>query len=103
MIYLRLEEILLYLQPLGTIFFIQIVLLIKESRQDFLLFHQVSALFQNTLLQQLGVAPFSEGPWPLYIHPQSLSVLSRLLLIWQHKATAQGDPDVPECLKVWER
>lgn len=58
---------------------------------------------QNTLLQQLGVAPFSEGPWPLYIHPQSLSVLSRLLLIWQHKANAQGDPDVPECLKVWER
>lgn len=30
-------------------------------------------------------------------------MLSRLLLIWQHKATAQGDPDVPECLKVWER
>ncbi|EPQ18169.1 E3 ubiquitin-protein ligase UBR4 [Myotis brandtii] len=58
---------------------------------------------QNTLLQQLGVAPFSEGPWPLYIHPQSLSVLSRLLLIWQHKAAAQGDPDVPECLKVWDR
>lgn len=58
---------------------------------------------QNTLLQQLGVAPFSEGPWPLYIHPQSLSVLSRLLLIWQHKASAQGDPDVPECLKVWDR
>ncbi|XP_022407757.1 E3 ubiquitin-protein ligase UBR4 isoform X2 [Delphinapterus leucas] len=58
---------------------------------------------QNTLLQQLGVAPFSEGPWPLYIHPQSLSVLSRLLLIWQHKAGAQGDPDVPECLKVWDR
>ncbi|XP_041871799.1 E3 ubiquitin-protein ligase UBR4 [Corvus kubaryi] len=62
-----------------------------------------SPALQNTLLQQLGVAPFSEGPWPLYIHPQSLSVLSRLLLIWQHKATAQGDPDVPECLKVWER
>lgn len=60
-------------------------------------------LFQNTLLQQLGVAPFSEGPWPLYIHPQSLSVLSRLLLIWQHKATVQGEPDVPECMKVWER
>lgn len=59
--------------------------------------------FQNTLLQQLGVAPFSEGPWPLYIHPQSLSVLSRLLLIWQHKATVQGEPDVPECMKVWER
>ncbi|XP_055978695.1 E3 ubiquitin-protein ligase UBR4 isoform X1 [Sorex fumeus] len=58
---------------------------------------------QSTLLQQLGVAPFSEGPWPLYIHPQSLSVLSRLLLIWQHKAGAQGDPDVPECLKVWDR
>lgn len=58
---------------------------------------------QNTLLQQLGVAPFSEGPWPLYIHPQSLSVLSRLLLIWQHKATVQGEPDVPECMKVWER
>ncbi|XP_064028194.1 E3 ubiquitin-protein ligase UBR4 isoform X5 [Pogoniulus pusillus] len=62
-----------------------------------------SPALQNTLLQQLGVAPFSEGPWPLYIHPQSLSVLSRLLLIWQHKASAQGDPDVPECLKVWER
>ncbi|XP_066493904.1 E3 ubiquitin-protein ligase UBR4 [Tiliqua scincoides] len=62
-----------------------------------------SPTLQNTLLQQLGVAPFSEGPWPLYIHPQSLSVLSRLLLIWQHKANAQGDPDVPECLKVWER
>ncbi|KFO19168.1 E3 ubiquitin-protein ligase UBR4 [Fukomys damarensis] len=58
---------------------------------------------QNTLLQQLGVAPFSEGPWPLYIHPQGLSVLSRLLLIWQHKASTQGDPDVPECLKVWDR
>lgn len=58
---------------------------------------------QNTLLQQLGVAPFSEGPWPLYIHPQSLSVLSRLLLIWQHKASVQGEPDVPECMKVWER
>ncbi|KAG7276340.1 hypothetical protein CRUP_032395 [Coryphaenoides rupestris] len=57
----------------------------------------------STLLQQLGVAPFSEGPWPLYIYPQSLSVLSRLLLIWQHKATLQGDPDVPECIKVWER
>ncbi|XP_059232403.1 E3 ubiquitin-protein ligase UBR4 isoform X2 [Mustela nigripes] len=62
-----------------------------------------SPILQNTLLQQLGVAPFSEGPWPLYIHPQSLSVLSRLLLIWQHKAGAQGDPDVPECLKVWDR
>ncbi|XP_044852020.1 E3 ubiquitin-protein ligase UBR4 isoform X3 [Mauremys mutica] len=62
-----------------------------------------SPTLQNTLLQQLGIAPFSEGPWPLYIHPQSLSVLSRLLLIWQHKASAQGDPDVPECLKVWER
>uniref|UniRef100_A0A8D2L812 Ubiquitin protein ligase E3 component n-recognin 4 n=1 Tax=Varanus komodoensis TaxID=61221 RepID=A0A8D2L812_VARKO len=62
-----------------------------------------SPALQNTLLQQLGVAPFSEGPWPLYIHPQSLSVLSRLLLIWQHKASFQGDPDVPECLKVWER
>lgn len=59
--------------------------------------------FQSTLLQQLGVAPFSEGPWPLYIYPQSLSVLSRLLLIWQHKATLQGEPDVPECIKVWER
>lgn len=59
--------------------------------------------FQNTLLQQLGIAPFSEGPWPLYIHPQSLSVLSRLLLIWQHKASVQGEPDVPECMKVWER
>lgn len=59
--------------------------------------------FQSMLLQQLGVAPFSEGPWPLYIHPQSLSVLSRLLLIWQHKATQQGEPDVPECIKVWER
>ena len=58
---------------------------------------------QSILLQQLGVAPFSEGPWPLYIHPQSLSVLSRLLLIWQHKATLQGEPDVPECIKVWER
>ncbi|XP_077460740.1 E3 ubiquitin-protein ligase UBR4 isoform X2 [Stigmatopora argus] len=62
-----------------------------------------SPSLQNTLLQQLGVAPFAEGPWPLYIHPQSLSVLSRLLLIWQHKATGQGDPDVPECMKVWER
>ncbi|XP_064423992.1 E3 ubiquitin-protein ligase UBR4 [Latimeria chalumnae] len=62
-----------------------------------------SPALQNTLLQQLGVAPFSEGPWPLYIHPQGLSVLSRLLLIWQHKASALGDPDVPECLKVWER
>ncbi len=58
---------------------------------------------QNTLLQQLGVAPFSEGPWPMYIHPQSLSVLSRLLLIWQHKASQQGEPDVLECMKVWER
>uniref|UniRef100_A0A4W3HBC8 Ubiquitin protein ligase E3 component n-recognin 4 n=1 Tax=Callorhinchus milii TaxID=7868 RepID=A0A4W3HBC8_CALMI len=58
---------------------------------------------QNTLLQQLGIAPFSEGPWPLYIHSQSLSVLSRLLLIWQHRASAQGEPDVPECMKVWER
>ncbi|XP_013766248.1 E3 ubiquitin-protein ligase UBR4 [Pundamilia nyererei] len=62
-----------------------------------------SPALQSTLLQQLGVAPFSEGPWPLYIHPQSLSVLSRLLLIWQHKATLQGEPDVPECMKVWER
>ncbi|MGH0168045.1 UNVERIFIED_CONTAM: hypothetical protein FKN15_073672 [Acipenser sinensis] len=62
-----------------------------------------SPTLQNTLLQQLGVAPFSEGPWPLYIHPQSLSVLSRLLLIWQHKAGAQGNPDVAECMKVWER
>ncbi|KAJ7306604.1 hypothetical protein JRQ81_009996 [Phrynocephalus forsythii] len=62
-----------------------------------------SPTLQNTLLQQLGVAPFSDGPWPLYIHPQSLSVLSRLLLIWQHKASLQQDPDVPECLKVWER
>ncbi|XP_044524637.1 E3 ubiquitin-protein ligase UBR4 [Gracilinanus agilis] len=62
-----------------------------------------SPTLQNTLLQQLGIAPFSDGPWPLYIHPQSLSVLSRLLLIWQHRANAQGDPDVPECLKVWER
>ncbi|XP_057678820.1 E3 ubiquitin-protein ligase UBR4 isoform X1 [Corythoichthys intestinalis] len=62
-----------------------------------------SPSLQNTLLQQLGVAPFSEGPWPLYIHPQSLSVLSRLLLIWQHKASGQGEPDVPECMKVWER
>ncbi|KAK7896704.1 hypothetical protein WMY93_022029 [Mugilogobius chulae] len=62
-----------------------------------------SPALQSTLLQQLGIAPFSEGPWPLYIHPQSLSVLSRLLLIWQHKATVQGDPDVPECMKVWER
>ncbi|KAK5619189.1 E3 ubiquitin-protein ligase ubr4 [Crenichthys baileyi] len=62
-----------------------------------------SPVLQNTLLQQLGVAPFSEGPWPLYIHPQSLSVLSRLLLIWQHKASLQGEPDVPECMKVWER
>ncbi|KAL7976240.1 hypothetical protein Chor_008337, partial [Crotalus horridus] len=57
----------------------------------------------NILLQQLGVSPFSEGPWPLYIHPQSLSVLSRFLLIWQHKASSQTDPDVPECLNVWER
>ncbi|XP_010769119.1 LOW QUALITY PROTEIN: E3 ubiquitin-protein ligase UBR4 [Notothenia coriiceps] len=62
-----------------------------------------SPALQSTLLQQLGVAPFSEGPWPLYIHPQSLSVLSRLLLIWQHKASVQGEPDVPECMKVWER
>uniref|UniRef100_A0A3B3SK32 Ubiquitin protein ligase E3 component n-recognin 4 n=1 Tax=Paramormyrops kingsleyae TaxID=1676925 RepID=A0A3B3SK32_9TELE len=62
-----------------------------------------SPTLQNTLLQQLGVAPFSEGPWPLYIHPQSLSVLSRLLLIWQHKASLVGDSDVPECMKVWER
>lgn len=70
--------------------------------------HKNESLFifchsQSTLLQQLGVAPFSEGPWPLYIHPQSLSVLSRLLLIWQHKASVQGEPDVPECMKVWER
>ncbi|CAG03215.1 unnamed protein product [Tetraodon nigroviridis] len=62
-----------------------------------------SPALQNILLQQLGIAPFSEGPWPLYIHPQSLSVLSRLLLIWQHKASVQGEPDVPECMKVWER
>uniref|UniRef100_A0A4X2KYM1 UBR-type domain-containing protein n=1 Tax=Vombatus ursinus TaxID=29139 RepID=A0A4X2KYM1_VOMUR len=62
-----------------------------------------SPTLQNTLLQQLGIAPFSDGPWPLYIHPQSLSVLSRLLLIWQHRASAQGNPDVPECLQVWER
>uniref|UniRef100_W5MAW8 Ubiquitin protein ligase E3 component n-recognin 4 n=1 Tax=Lepisosteus oculatus TaxID=7918 RepID=W5MAW8_LEPOC len=62
-----------------------------------------SPALQNTLLQQLGVAPFSEGLWPLYIQPQSLSVLSRLLLIWQHKASVQGNPDVPECMKVWER
>ncbi|XP_065141997.1 E3 ubiquitin-protein ligase UBR4 isoform X2 [Paramisgurnus dabryanus] len=62
-----------------------------------------SPTLQNTLLQQLGVAPFSEGPWPMYIHPQSLSVLSRLLLIWQHKASQQGEPDVPDCMKVWER
>uniref|UniRef100_A0A8C2GSI0 Ubiquitin protein ligase E3 component n-recognin 4 n=1 Tax=Cyprinus carpio TaxID=7962 RepID=A0A8C2GSI0_CYPCA len=62
-----------------------------------------SPSLQNTLLQQLGVAPFSEGPWPMYIHPQSLSVVSRLLLIWQHKASQQGEPDVPECMKVWER
>ncbi|TRY87095.1 hypothetical protein DNTS_009169 [Danionella cerebrum] len=52
-----------------------------------------SPSLQNTLLQQLGVAPFSEGSWPMYIHPQSLSVLSRLLLIWQHKASQQGEPD----------
>ncbi|XP_026545772.1 E3 ubiquitin-protein ligase UBR4-like [Notechis scutatus] len=62
-----------------------------------------SPTLQNILLQQLGVSPFSEGPWPLYIHPQSLSVLSRFLLIWQHKASTQMDPDVPECLNVWER
>ncbi|XP_078094991.1 E3 ubiquitin-protein ligase UBR4 isoform X5 [Mustelus asterias] len=62
-----------------------------------------SPILQNTLLQQLGIAPFSEGPWPLYIHSQSLSVLARLLLIWQHKASAQGEPDVPECMKIWER
>ncbi|XP_069467171.1 E3 ubiquitin-protein ligase UBR4 isoform X2 [Ambystoma mexicanum] len=62
-----------------------------------------SPTLQNTLLQQLGVAPFSEGPWPLFIHQQSLSVLSRLLLIWQHKASTQGDPDVPECIRIWER
>ncbi|XP_055747277.1 E3 ubiquitin-protein ligase UBR4 [Salvelinus fontinalis] len=62
-----------------------------------------SPALQNTLLQQLGVAPFSEGPWPLYINPQSLSVLSRVLLIWQHKASLQGDPDVPECITIWER
>ncbi|XP_045063212.1 E3 ubiquitin-protein ligase UBR4-like isoform X2 [Coregonus clupeaformis] len=62
-----------------------------------------SPALQNTLLQQLGVAPFSEGPWPLYINPQSLSVLSRVLLIWQHKASLQGDPDVPECMTIWER
>ncbi|XP_063173479.1 E3 ubiquitin-protein ligase UBR4 [Candoia aspera] len=62
-----------------------------------------SPTLQNILLQQLGVSPFSEGPWPLYIHPQSLSVLSRFLLIWQHKASTQTDPDVPECLNVWER
>ncbi|XP_031761327.1 E3 ubiquitin-protein ligase UBR4 isoform X1 [Xenopus tropicalis] len=62
-----------------------------------------SPTLQNALLQQLGVAPLSEGPWPLYIHAQSLSVLSRLLLLWQHKASAQGEPDVPDCLRVWER
>lgn len=77
-----------------------------SSKQKVL--HKNESLFifchsQSTLLQQLGVAPFSEGPWPLYIHPQSLSVLSRLLLIWQHKASVQGEPDVPECMKVWER
>ncbi|KAM5132251.1 E3 ubiquitin-protein ligase UBR4 [Mantella aurantiaca] len=62
-----------------------------------------SPTLQNALLQHLGIAPVSEGPWPLYIHPQSLSVLSRLLLLWQHKASVQGEPDVPECLRVWER
>ncbi|KAM8927577.1 E3 ubiquitin-protein ligase UBR4 isoform 2-T2 [Pelodytes ibericus] len=62
-----------------------------------------SPTLQTALLQHLGVAPLSEGPWPLYIHPQSLSVLSRLLLLWQHKASSQGEPDVPECLRVWER
>ncbi|MEE6482208.1 hypothetical protein FKM82_013184 [Ascaphus truei] len=62
-----------------------------------------SPTLQNALLQHLGVAPLSEGPWPLFIHPQSLSVLSRLLLLWQHKANTQGEPDVPECLRVWER
>ncbi|XP_063293132.1 E3 ubiquitin-protein ligase UBR4 isoform X8 [Pelobates fuscus] len=62
-----------------------------------------SPTLQSALLQHLGVAPLSEGPWPLYIHPQSLSVLSRLLLLWQHKANSQGEPDVPECLRVWER
>ncbi|XP_075462125.1 E3 ubiquitin-protein ligase UBR4 isoform X4 [Ascaphus truei] len=62
-----------------------------------------SPTLQNALLQHLGVAPLSEGPWPLFIHPQSLSVLSRLLLLWQHKANTQGEPDVPECMRVWER
>ncbi|KAG8431951.1 hypothetical protein GDO86_019058 [Hymenochirus boettgeri] len=62
-----------------------------------------SPTLQNALLQQLGVAPLSEGSWPLFIHPQSLSVLARLLLLWQHKASSQGEPDVPECLRVWER
>ncbi|XP_069598111.1 E3 ubiquitin-protein ligase UBR4 isoform X6 [Ranitomeya imitator] len=62
-----------------------------------------SPTLQSALLQHLGIAPLSEGPWPLYIHPQSLSVLSRLLLLWQHKASVQGEPDVPECLRVWER
>ncbi|XP_072282664.1 E3 ubiquitin-protein ligase UBR4 isoform X5 [Pyxicephalus adspersus] len=62
-----------------------------------------SPTLQNALLQHLGIAPVSEGPWPLFIHPQSLSVLSRLLLLWQHKASVQGEPDVPECLRVWER
>ncbi|XP_039612074.1 E3 ubiquitin-protein ligase UBR4 isoform X4 [Polypterus senegalus] len=61
-----------------------------------------SPTLQSTLLQQLGIAPFSEGPWPMYIHPQSLSVLSRLLLLWQHKAGTHTE-DVPECMKVWER
>ncbi|XP_075046927.1 E3 ubiquitin-protein ligase UBR4 isoform X4 [Mixophyes fleayi] len=62
-----------------------------------------SPTLQSALLQQLGIAPLSEGPWPLYIHPQSLSVLSRLLLLWQHKASIQGEPDIAECLRVWER
>uniref|UniRef100_A0A8C5WBA2 Ubiquitin protein ligase E3 component n-recognin 4 n=1 Tax=Leptobrachium leishanense TaxID=445787 RepID=A0A8C5WBA2_9ANUR len=62
-----------------------------------------SPTLQNALLQHLGVAPLTEGPWPLYIHPQSLSVLARLLLLWQHKASSQGEPDVPECLRVWDR
>ncbi|KAM9298998.1 E3 ubiquitin-protein ligase UBR4 [Gastrophryne carolinensis] len=62
-----------------------------------------SPTLQSALLQHLGIAPLSEGPWPLYIHPQSLSVLSRLLLLWQHKAGVQGEPNIPECMRVWER
>uniref|UniRef100_A0ABM0M5B5 E3 ubiquitin-protein ligase UBR4-like n=1 Tax=Saccoglossus kowalevskii TaxID=10224 RepID=A0ABM0M5B5_SACKO len=57
---------------------------------------------QDSLLNNLGVSPVGDGPWPLNIYPRCLAVLAHVLLLRQKRDMTKR-LDTRACIWIWER